>query len=80
MLRFMKKKRKQKIHEETYEDNKLFFSSYEKDGNIIPQVTHAVVETVIRKKPRKGKIKKRDRRDPKNFWSNGYENWSDNDV
>ena len=56
------KKRKQKIHEETYEDNKLFFSSYEKEDNIIPQITQAVVETVTSKKPRRDKTKNQDRK------------------
>ena len=50
MLRFMEnKKRKQIIHEEIYDANKLFFSSYGKDDNIIPQITQAVVEIVISK-------------------------------
>ena len=81
-LRFMEnKKRKRKLGEETYDDDKLFFSNFAADeADIIPQITQAVVETITSKKPRKDKIKNRDRTELKNFWSHGYANWSDDEF
>ena len=81
-LRLMKNsKHKRKLNEETYHDNDyILFPEYEEEGNIILLITQAVMETVKNKKPRKDKMKNRDRWEMKNIWSNGYRNCSEDEF